>query len=139
MQANDIQLARLYTTKASGGTQDSTPTELGGNRQPEFYLSIVVEAGDNLGDLGAAYTLYLRAVSTSGGATTFARATLNETVTSGLYDWKDLGSNNGYAKASQLKVNSADFPAGDSYEFVATLLTKSGIVYKAVSNEFVSF
>jgi hypothetical protein len=139
MQTNDIQLVRLYTTKASGGTQDNTPTELGGNRQPEFYLSVVVEAGDNLGDLGAAYTLYLRAYSTSGGTTTYTRVALNETVTDGLYDWKDLGSNNGYAKASQHKVNSADFPTGDSYEFVATLLTKSGIVSKAVSNEFVSF
>ncbi|MEU7864201.1 hypothetical protein [Nonomuraea sp. NPDC049141] len=139
MQTNDIQLSRVFTTKASGGTQDNTPTELGGNRQPEFYLTIVAESGDNLGDLGAAYTLYVRAASTSGGATGFARMTQNETVTSGLYDWKDLGANNGYAKISHIRVNSADFPAGDSYEFVATLVTKSGIVSKAVSNEFVSF
>ncbi|MEV4891065.1 hypothetical protein AB0K48_16900 [Nonomuraea sp. NPDC055795] len=139
MQTNDMQLARVFTTKAEGGTQDNTPTELGGKRQDNFYLTVIAEAGDNLGDLNAAYTLYIRASSTSGGSTTFTRQVLKETVTAGQNGWKDAGDNDGYVKTSNLRMKSADFPIGDSYTFIVTLLAGNGVVSKAESNDFVSF
>ncbi|MED7929530.1 hypothetical protein SMD20_35180 [Nonomuraea sp. LP-02] len=138
MQTNDIQLVRLYTSKTAGGVQDDTPAELGGSPQPEFYLNIVAEAGDNLGDLKAAYTLYVRATSTSGGSTTFTRQVLSETVTDGQYGWRDLKNNNGYSKDARLLVKSSDFPKGDIYQFVAIIQAGNGIVSKTVSNEFIA-
>jgi hypothetical protein len=138
MQTNDMQVVRVFTAKNAGAAQDNTPNELGGNPQPTFYLSIALEAGDNLGDLSASYTLYVRALSTSGGTNSFVRRVINETVTAGLYDWVNLGNNNGYAKLSHFPVTSSDFPTGDSYEFHVTLTTKSGIVSHASSNEFVT-
>lgn len=138
MQTNDVQLVRLFTTKAAGGTQDDTPNEIAGSRQATFYLTIQAEAGDAVGDNGTDYTLYLSAASLSGGATTFVRRVLDEQVKAGSNNWTDVGANNGYVKLESIPVNAADFPIGDLYQFTATLLTKNGIRSTVRSNEFVT-
>lgn len=138
MQTNDVQLVRLHTARAASGPQDDTPNEDGGNPQGTFYLTLLAEAGDFIGDSATQYTLYLSATSTSGGTTTFARKKLAERVEDGTDGWKDTGGNNGYTKLQSVPVNSADFPPGDVYQFTATLLTKSGIRSSVRSNEFVT-
>ncbi|MEU5880482.1 hypothetical protein [Spirillospora sp. NPDC047279] len=137
MQTNDVQVTRVYTTNKLGAAQDNTPNELGGTRLTEFQLVLNAEAGDNLGDLKAAYTLIISAASISGGTTTFARRVLSETITAGKFGWTDLGANAGYAKAENVLVQAADFPAGDAYRFTVTLLAGNGIVSTQNSNEFV--
>ncbi|MFG1617038.1 hypothetical protein ACGFI3_30130 [Nonomuraea wenchangensis] len=138
MQTNDIQLVRLYTSKVAGGVQDDTPTELGGSPQSEFYLNILAEAGDNLGDIHAAYTLYLRATSPSGGSTTFTRQVLDETVIDGQFGWTDLKNNNGFSKDARVLVKASDFTKGDVYQFVAVIKAGNGLVSKTTSNEFIA-
>jgi hypothetical protein len=138
MQTDDVQLTSLFTTNSPNAARDNTPNEVAGQRQADFTLVLSAEAGDNLGDLSAAYTLIISATSTSGGTTTFPQRKLKETVTDGQFNWSDLGKNNGYVKLDNLKVPASQFPSGDVYQFTATLVAKNGIISTIKSNEFVT-
>jgi hypothetical protein len=67
MNGQDSRVAAVYTVQDGGLVADDTPNA-GVPDPTKFDLILEAEAGDPLGNSGAAYTLNVYAVSEDGGA-----------------------------------------------------------------------
>jgi hypothetical protein len=92
MNGQDSRIADLYTVQDGGLVADDTPNA-GVPDPTKFDLVLEAEAGDPLGNSGAAYTLNIYAVSDDGGAVPagFNPGVLNENWNA-ANGWKKVGN-----------------------------------------------
>lgn len=92
MNGQDSRIANLYTVQDGGLVGDDTPNA-GVPDPAKFDLILEAEAGDPLGNSGAAYTLNIYAVSDDGGAVPagFSPGVLNENWNA-ANGWKKAGN-----------------------------------------------
>lgn len=125
MNGQDSRVAAAYTVQDGGIVADDTPNA-GVPDSTKFDLILEAEAGDPLGNSGAAYTLNIYAVSEDGGAVPagFSPGLLNERWDA-ANGWKKVGNDfvktgtgepNGIVRYD-ITIGTGAIPAGTTRRF----------------------